>query len=64
VDAVANLELGRAEELGVGLGGEEAGEAAGLVEEGLLQGFKKALGFGFLVAGEVLVHDDSRGGVH
>jgi hypothetical protein len=64
MDAVADLELGLAQELGVGLGGEQAGEAAGFVKEGLLQSIKQALGFGILFWGEVLIHDGSRGGVH
>src|SRR5262249_6038589 len=53
VDRVADLELGLTQELIVGLGGEQASEAAGLIQEGLLEGLEEALGFGFLVGGEV-----------
>jgi hypothetical protein len=63
VDAVADLELGRSQELGVGLGGEQAGEAAGSLQERLLQGFKEALGIGFLLGGQVGFPDGSPGGV-
>jgi hypothetical protein len=63
VDRLADLELRGAEELRVGLGGEQACEAAGLVQEGLLEGLEEALGFGFLLGGQVGFPDGSRGGV-
>src|SRR6266550_3334873 len=61
MQGVANLELGLAQELGVGLAGEEFSEAAGLVEEGLLEGIVEALGFGFLFGGKVHAGTPSRG---
>jgi hypothetical protein len=58
VDEVADLELGLAEDLGVGLGGQQAGEGQDLGVGGGLEGVVDAPGFGLLVVGEVH-HGDS-----
>ena len=52
VDMVADLELGGPQEAVIGLGGQQAGDVTGLVEEGLLEQLVEALGFGLLVGGE------------
>jgi hypothetical protein len=52
VARVADLELGAAPLLAVGLAGQEPGEAAGLVAAGLLQHLVEVLGFGFLFRGQ------------
>ena len=49
---VAELELGGPQELGVGLGHEEAGPAEGFLLGLLADQGREALGFGFLVGGE------------
>ena len=65
VELIADLELGLAQLLAVGLAGHQACEAAGLVEEGLPELFVEALGFGLLLGGkgDVAVHGGPRGGV-
>src|SRR5262249_60805393 len=52
VDRVADRELRLAEELAVGLGGQEAGEPLGLVQERLLHQLEEALGLGLLLGGQ------------
>jgi hypothetical protein len=50
VSAVAQVELGGAEQVAVVLSGEQACGLAGLVEEGLLDGVEEAPDLGLLVA--------------
>jgi len=51
VDGIAYFELRLAEKFTIRFAGEEAGEAARLVEEGLLQLLEESLGQGFLCSG-------------
>jgi hypothetical protein len=57
VKLIANLELGLAQLLAVGLARQQAREAAGFIQKDLLQQLVEALGFGFLFRREVVVHD-------
>jgi hypothetical protein len=52
VNGIAELELGLAQHLAGRLAGEEACQATCLLEQGLLEEFKEALGFGFLLGRE------------
>jgi hypothetical protein len=52
VNGVTDLKLGLAEQLGVGLAGQQAGEVPGLGGEGALQEFEQAPGFGLLLGGQ------------
>jgi hypothetical protein len=54
VDGVADLELGLAEQLGVGLAGQQFGEAPGSGEEGAFEEVVEALGFGLLLRGQAM----------
>src|SRR5262249_30304178 len=53
VDGLADLELGRAQQLGGGLGGQQLGEPSRLLEKDALQLLEQTLGFGLLVGGEI-----------
>jgi hypothetical protein len=55
VNGIANLELGVAEELVVGLGGEEFGEGTEVLVGGLAEKLVEAFGLGALFGGQV--HD-------
>ena len=52
VNGVAELELGLAQHLAGRLAGEQACQAACLLEQGFLEEFEQALGFGFLFGRE------------
>jgi hypothetical protein len=49
VDAVPDFELGGAEELAVGLGGQQAGQRQEILGRRALEGLENPLGFGLLV---------------
>jgi hypothetical protein len=52
MDGAADLELGLAEQLGVGLAGQQAGEVLGRGGAGALPQVEQALGFGLLFGGQ------------
>jgi hypothetical protein len=53
VDDVADLELGLAEDLVIGLGGQESGHLEDVTFEGLEHGLGEFLGMGLLLGGQV-----------
>ena len=54
MDQVAEMEFGGAEELFVGLGGEQLGDGAEIVLGGGLEGFEQPLGAAGLLVGEMV----------
>ena len=53
VDEVADLELGRSEQVPVGLGGQEFGQASDVGREGGGEVLAETVGVGLLIGGEV-----------